>query len=257
MDDPSAVIPADVVIPTFSKFTELPFYFEVTIVKVVPGCNIGIGLVDKFHDMKGTLGINGISFGYFPLANRTIAHTEKIPRDYGAPYPTDIPRSVIGCGFDAKAGVVFYTVNGNCYGVAFRNVSGTFFPAVSLDTALTEVTVNFGQSMFQYSSKFWVQDKQRIIGVQLCRANNICTFVATKDEYAPQNMFGCETCKYVGNLGMCSVCAVTCHAGHTITKGAFNASFYCDCGSLKKCTCLKEDLYAELVKKEKDEKEKS
>ena len=44
--------------------------------------------------------------------------------------------------------------------------------------------------------------------------------------------YHCYTCKYIEDKGVCSVCALVCHAGHDLSY-AKEGNFYCDCGELE------------------------
>jgi len=252
----TAIIPGDLVIPNFSRFTPLPYYFEITITRLAPGCSVGIGFVDKAHDMKGLLGSSGISFGYYPITSTLLGYPDKTPKNYGIPFPQE-QRAVIGGGLDIKNGVMFFTINGYTTGVAFKNVTGYFFPAVYLDTPSTDITVNFGQFPFKYNSKFWQDDYELWKKFEICRANNICTYAITAKGYAPQLMFNCVTCNLVEHFGMCFVCATTCHSGHNVSRGTFSQGFFCDCGhqaveeKSRKCIASEKiDLYKKLTESE-------
>jgi len=65
--------------------------------------------------------------------------------------------------------------------------------------------------------------------------NGQCTFKATGTVGTRQLMYHCHTCSLTGNLGCCSVCAKTCHAGHALSKPKLSQNFYCDCSVYGKC----------------------
>lgn len=66
-----------------------------------------------------------------------------------------------------------------------------------------------------------------------------CTFAKTGAEFTIQPFFYCDTCGFneAAGRGVCEVCAVTCHDGHTLRKGDLEneQGFYCDCGSGDDC----------------------
>lgn len=50
---------------------------------------------------------------------------------------------VIGCGYVLRTREVFFTKNGKHLGIAFRNVTGTLYPAVGMHSPGEAVEVNF------------------------------------------------------------------------------------------------------------------
>ncbi len=48
--------------------------------------------------------------------------------------------------------------------------------------------------------------------------------------------YHCHTCKMVDGIGVCTVCAKVCHAGHDVTYSKFG-SFFCDCGDREDGSC--------------------
>ena len=57
----------------------------------------------------------------------------------------------------------------------------------------------------------------------------LCDFKVSKKEFMSQHWYYCHTCKMVDRIGVCSVCAKVCHAGHDISYAKYG-SFFCDCG---------------------------
>jgi hypothetical protein len=68
-----------------------------------------------------------------------------------------------------------------------------------------------------------------------------CTILRTGTTYVYQPWFHCVTCGLVGDKGCCQICAVTCHAGHTVVGGEYMVA-YCDCGAGDgpPCKCISE-----------------
>ncbi len=60
------------------------------------------------------------------------------------------PSDVAGLFWDCETGSVAFTRNGATVGLAFRNVFGSFFPAVGLNSPSAVVAVNFGQRPFAF-----------------------------------------------------------------------------------------------------------
>ena len=56
----------------------------------------------------------------------------------------------VGCGLNLETRSVFFTLNGEMLGVAFTNVTGSFYPAVGVD-ANVKIDFNFGGSPFVFS----------------------------------------------------------------------------------------------------------
>merc|ERR1712100_165949 len=60
---------------------------------------------------------------------------------------------VVGCGWNADEGTIFYTLNGKPLGLAFTNVFGIFYPAVAFSNQCAALRVNFGKdSPFVYGA---------------------------------------------------------------------------------------------------------
>ena len=58
---------------------------------------------------------------------------------------------VVGCGFDAAQGAIFFTKNGVLAGAAFTDVPlEPLYPAVELRASSTRVSCNFGENSFKF-----------------------------------------------------------------------------------------------------------
>lgn len=80
-------------------------------------------------------------------------------------------------------------------------------------------------------------------GMTTVEPNNIqgCTFGQTGSKPELQKWYWCHTCGLTGSLGCCSVCVVSCHAGHD-TQFRHTINCFCDCGAgsgKSDCQCLK------------------
>ena len=64
-----------------------------------------------------------------------------------------------------------------------------------------------------------------------------CSFSNTYFRHAQQLWRPCYTCNLIDANGCCSVCAVTCHAGHQLGEERIS-NFFCDCGSRGPALCL-------------------
>jgi len=230
-----------------SNFTDVPYYFEVTVLK--PGnmdeSGISIGFVEEHHNLKGILGQTPGSYGYDVFKQKI--YGPKLEPNKSFPGQ---PRTVgtYGCGWDHKEGLIFFMGDGFCGGTFFRGIGGPLVPAVCLSSGGAEVTVNFGTSPYCWDvSRFWKPFRETESKFEQCISEAICTFNATGTNYFPQLMFGCKTCRLTGNYGMCEVCATVCHAGHDIVIPRLAPGFFCDCGHLSSektkdfCKCLKKN----------------
>jgi hypothetical protein len=50
---------------------------------------------------------------------------------YGPEFTTN---DVVGCGWNIRQGIVFFTLNGQYLGTAFKNVHGKFYPVVGVNS---------------------------------------------------------------------------------------------------------------------------
>lgn len=66
--------------------------------------------------------------------------------------------------------------------------------------------------------------------------DKLCTYTTTQREFQNQHWYHCYTCEMFDSVGVCSVCAKVCHAGHQLSY-AKNSSFFCDCGAQEQGTC--------------------
>ncbi|KAI1305186.1 E3 ubiquitin-protein ligase UBR4 [Halotydeus destructor] len=67
-------------------------------------------------------------------------------------------------------------------------------------------------------------------------SNKQCTFTFTHKEFMNQHWYHCHTCNMVDGVGVCTVCAKICHAGHDVTYAKYG-SFFCDCGAKEDGAC--------------------
>ena len=56
----------------------------------------------------------------------------------------------MGCGWVKNTNTIFFTKNGAFQGIAFKNVYGSYYPAVGLSAQGASIAVNFGQMPFRY-----------------------------------------------------------------------------------------------------------
>lgn len=66
--------------------------------------------------------------------------------------------------------------------------------------------------------------------------NKLCTFTATRKEFANQHWYHCHTCRMNDGVGVCTICAKVCHKNHDVTYAKYG-SFFCDCGAKEDDSC--------------------
>lgn len=71
---------------------------------------------------------------FFVLTYRVCSSGEQ----YG---PTFSTGDVVGCGWDVRNGLVFFTKNGKHLGTAFKNVYGKLFPCVGVNSRGASIQV--------------------------------------------------------------------------------------------------------------------
>jgi len=137
------IVPGDRLIPNLTAFTDCPYYFEVSIPKASAGAGISIGLVDKFHDMKGRLGASGLSYGYSVFSGCIQSH--EIGKAYGMNV-TEIARkfSVSWVWVGSKRGHCLLHEGGLCYRNCFPQCEGKILSGC-----------RFGITRFMCYCKFW------------------------------------------------------------------------------------------------------
>ncbi|CAM9591597.1 unnamed protein product, partial [Scytosiphon promiscuus] len=123
-------------------------YFEVTVMNPGEKTTIGIGLADpdEFPATKQMPGWVDHSYGYHGDDGRKFGRGET-----DSIWPTWVDGDVIGCGFDATRGSIWYTRNGELLGDGFVSVyESNLVPVVGFHSNGESVRVNFGLSPFSY-----------------------------------------------------------------------------------------------------------
>ncbi len=105
---------------------------------------IGIAGNGTFNVATNFMGATADSYCYEASGNK---RNSSVSVAYGAAWTVG---DVIGILWDATNGTLIFEKNGTQQGTAFTGISGTFFPAVSSNTAsiVCQVTANFGSSAF-------------------------------------------------------------------------------------------------------------
>ena len=70
--------------------------------------------------------------------------------------------------------------------------------------------------------------------------NRQCTFRKTKagEKKLRQVWYNCNTCKMLGDEGICHACAKVCHGNHDVTYADYDCSFFCKCGANQDGSCI-------------------
>jgi hypothetical protein len=84
---------------------------------------------------------------------------------------------------------------------------------------------------------------------QMADDENVCSFILTGPHFVHQGIWHCKTCKLDNRMGVCGICARTCHAGHDVEL-KYEADFYCDCGESFE-DCQFREVVAEKVEEKR------
>eukprot|EP00048_Salpingoeca_helianthica_P010143 m.145015 g.145015 ORF g.145015 m.145015 type:complete len:4380 (-) comp15021_c0_seq2:110-13249(-) len=124
------------------------FYFEVTIEQSGLENMVGIGL-HPTGDVQGMIGWEPHSFGFHTDDGSFRAgHSRHAPRTCKNKI---VAGDVVGCGFERAEGLVYFTHNGQLV-QGFRVHCNDLY-AVVTGADLAEVSINFGQTPFAFTSK--------------------------------------------------------------------------------------------------------
>lgn len=80
---------------------------------------------------------------------------------------------IVGCGVNFLDRAVFFTLNGDMLGVAFRFIKDTIplYPAIGLSHAGTEINANFGSDTFIYN----IFDYRKVTSIPTNSLQNLST----------------------------------------------------------------------------------
>ncbi|KAG0300889.1 hypothetical protein BGZ98_008790 [Dissophora globulifera] len=126
------------------------FYFEIT-VDNFKGSAISVGIASKSLRKNCQVGWDMNSWGYHGDDGRLyFGNGEQFMEYAGFTYKQD---DVVGCGVNFVDRAVFFTLNGDMLGVAFRFIKDNtpLYPAIGLSHAGTVVNANFGDQTFLFN----------------------------------------------------------------------------------------------------------
>ncbi|KAF9916736.1 hypothetical protein BX616_002950 [Lobosporangium transversale] len=128
------------------------FYFEITIdaYKEVKGSTMSVGIASKALRKNCQVGWDLNSWGYHSDDGYLYFGNGKQSIKYAYEYKEN---DVVGCGINFVDRAVFFTLNGDMLGVAFRFIKDTIplYPAIGLSHAGTEINANFGDQTFLFN----------------------------------------------------------------------------------------------------------
>ncbi|KAL7796221.1 ankyrin repeat-containing domain protein [Trichoderma afarasin] len=128
------------------------YYFEVLVVQTGLYEAVGVGFATDETELENQLGWTMGSWG-FHGENGKVYHARcRRGRPYAEPYSSG---STIGCGVDFNNRSIFFTVDGEYKGCAFKDdlIRGHLYPAVFLHPGnpSAKIVANFGHQEFKYT----------------------------------------------------------------------------------------------------------
>jgi ankyrin repeat protein len=121
-------------------------YFEVTVLHEGVRGIVAIGLIGENYPMDKAPGWQEESIGYH-ADDACAFHNTGWGRQWGKRYGSG---DVVGCGIIFETGEVFYTLNGEFLGVAYRTNQELYYAAVGFRNALAKLRLNFGANPFWF-----------------------------------------------------------------------------------------------------------
>lgn len=160
----AASIRTDVPIPTNGIGL---YYFEITIREKGDNGRIGIGLCERKVKLEKMPGWENGSYAYHGDDGLLFNQNGSSGKEYGPEYGTG---DVIGCCWDLIDNAVFFTLNGENLGVAFPNLSGTFYPTVGLQSNGGQVLANFGTERYKFDIEAYAnQQREKVLSSIMSR----------------------------------------------------------------------------------------
>ena len=125
------------------------FYFEISILEQGEGTNsfLSMGLTVSPASPFHHIGWDRFSIGFHSDDGRVYKESHQNGLTYADPFTTGAV--VVGCGYEASEGLVYFTLNGSSLGTAATGFFGKFYAAVAAIRGW-RVSVNFGTEPFMY-----------------------------------------------------------------------------------------------------------
>ncbi|KAF9167408.1 hypothetical protein DFQ26_004738 [Actinomortierella ambigua] len=126
------------------------FYFEITIDRFNGKSAISIGVASKTLRKNCQVGWDLDSWGYHSDDGHLYFGNGKQNIEYSFEYNEG---DTVGCGVNFMDRTVFFTLNGDMLGVAFRFIKDSIplYPAIALSQSGTEINANFGDQTFLFN----------------------------------------------------------------------------------------------------------
>ncbi|KAG0198118.1 hypothetical protein BGX28_008404 [Mortierella sp. GBA30] len=126
------------------------FYFEIVIDRFKGNSAISVGIASKSLRKNCQVGWDLNSWGYHSDDGFLYFGNGKQNIKYSFEYNEG---DTVGCGINFLDRAVFFTLNGDMLGVAFRFVKDSIplYPAIGLSQAGTEINANFGDQTFLFN----------------------------------------------------------------------------------------------------------
>eukprot|EP00163_Fabomonas_tropica_P003354 TRINITY_DN12848_c0_g2_i1.p1 TRINITY_DN12848_c0_g2~~TRINITY_DN12848_c0_g2_i1.p1 ORF type:complete len:3091 (+),score=552.10 TRINITY_DN12848_c0_g2_i1:91-9273(+) len=141
-----AVVPANLTVRCDNSSV---YYFEIAISDIGFSNAVGLGFYPRGHSVvEGLPGSDRDSFGY-----RADGH---VSTSVGGWSLRTLPRftsgDIVGCGWDTKQGIIFFTHNGRLLNYTNDNVKANeLIPVVGLQSPAAKIVANFGQHPFRFN----------------------------------------------------------------------------------------------------------
>ncbi|KAF9152014.1 Ran-binding protein 10 [Linnemannia schmuckeri] len=126
------------------------FYFEITIDHFKGNSALSIGIASKSLRKNFQVGWDLNSWGFHSDDGFLYFGNGKQNIDYSYEYREG---DTVGCGVNFLDKAVFFTINGEMMGIAFRFIKESIplYPAIGLSQAGTEINANFGDQTFLFN----------------------------------------------------------------------------------------------------------
>ena len=121
-------------------------YFEATVLNEGLRGIVAVGLIGEGYPMDKMPGWAEESIGYH-ADDACAFHNTGWGRQWGKRYGNG---DVVGCGIVFATGEVFYTLNGEFLGVAYRTNHDLYYAAVGFRNAKSQLKLNFGATPFYF-----------------------------------------------------------------------------------------------------------